>query len=343
MPERIAGTAKRSWRLLQWAILAVVVYAIASSFDWHQVIASCARARAVYLIPVVLILTPLSVVLRSLRWRGLVPGGNQVSLTRYVRAYLTGFLANSLLPGKLGDLLKARVICQPGIEYGSSLASALADRVLEGVALLLVLAAADLNGELPSWAQHVALWAGGASLAASLGMGFLFQYRQALSCALARALIFLPRRQRDRVAPALLNLFVGFESLTSRPRVLRALFYSLAIWVVEIVAVVTFLAAFAIPAPWFLAALLVLVALNFGTLVPISPGSIGVYQLLCVFALALWHVDRDLSFSMGLNMQAVLFLPVYAAGLVCLLASRKEANEAEKLSSQELVIGKAGH
>ena len=92
--------------------------------------------------------------------------------------------------------------------------------------------------------------------------------------------------------------------------------YAFAVWTVEIAAVMIFLAALAVPAPRFAAATLLLTVLNFGMLVPISPGSVGVYQLLCAFALSLWGVDRELGLTLGIVMQTVLFVPLYLAGLV---------------------------
>lgn len=326
--------------ILRAALLAAASYVIATHFAWRQVAASFSRLQPLYLVPIVLFISPTAVLLRCLRWRGLVPNGQRVPVLTYVRAYLIGFLANSLMPGKLGDLVKARMICRPGVAYACSLGSALIDRVLEGVALLLVLAPAMwfFDGA-PVWAHRLALSAAAIAVCALLATALLFRYRQALLGWSEHPLRFFPSALRKRLSSWLEALLAGFESMTSGRRMLSALGYSLAVWVLEIVVVCTFLAAFSIPAPRLPAALLIVVALNFGTLLPVSPGSVGIYQLLCVFALSGWGVDRDLSFGMGLAMQAVLFLPMYAAGLVCAIpvrAGMQAGSSAGALALQEV-------
>jgi hypothetical protein len=77
------------------------------------------------------------------------------------------------------------------------------------------------------------------------------------------------------------------------------------------------------------AAIVLVVVLNFGMLVPTSPGSVGVYQWLCVFALSLWGVGRQLALALGIVMQTVLFVPLYLAGLVWLVgATRSKSGKA---------------
>ena len=78
-----------------------------------------------------------------------------------------------------------------------------------------------------------------------------------------------------------------------------------------------------------MAAIVLVVVLNFGMLVPTSPGAVGIYQLLCVFALSLWRVDRQLALALGIVMQTILFLPLYLAGLVWLVvATRSKSGKA---------------
>jgi len=333
-----------SW-ILRIAALAAASSFIATHFAWRQVAASFSRLQPLYLIPIVLFLSPAAVLLRSLRWRGLVPDGQRVPVLGYVRACLVGFLANSLLPGKLGDLVKVRMICHPGVAYACSLGSALIDRVLEGVALLLILApTAYFSDDAPAWVRGLALSAAAIAVCALLATAVLFRYRRAVLVWSKRPLRFLSSGVRKHVSTWLEALLAGFESMTSARRMLKALAYSLAVWVLELVVVCMFLAAFSVPAPRLLAAVLILVALNFGTLLPVSPGSVGIYQLLCVFALSQWNVNRELGFGMGLAMQAVLFLPIYAAGLVCLIpmgASRQSQSSAGTLGMKKISFSTA--
>ncbi len=313
------------WKPLARVLLSIaVLWLIAAQVNISEVRQAFVRLRPGYLVPVVLVLSPLSVLLRALRWRCLLPGGDRVPLLSYVRAYVIGMLANSLLLGKFGDLVKARLICGSQVDYARSLAVVVVDRLLEGLALLVVFTAVLFTSDLPGWTYRLAWLAGITSLAGLVGLRSLFEHRDTLLGATRRAVGRLPASLGSWLLTTVQRLLVGCGALANNRRVVLTMLYGLSVWGVEIAAVTAFLAAFSIPTPWFVSATVLLVVLNFGMLVPISPGSIGVYQLLCVFALSVWGVDRELAFAFGIVMQTVLFLPLYLVGLVWMLMSTQK-------------------
>jgi len=320
-PEsRTSGLLKGLARLL---VLIAAVTLIATHLHPADLARSLARIKIGYVAVIVLALSPLAVLLRALRWRSLVPAPDRVPVPAYAGAYLVGVLANSILLGRLGDLVKARFICRPGIDYGRSLSVVIIDRLLEGVALLAVFAAVLLNAPLPAWASRLAWVAGLASLGTLIALRTLFQYRAGFLRMAEGGLAHLPAAIRGRSLSLFERLLGGCEALTNYRCVMVALIYSLAVWGVEIATVALLLRALSVPAPRLLAAIVLIVVLNFGMLVPTSPGAVGVYQLLCVSALSLWGVDRQLALALGIVMQTVLFVPLCVAGLVCLAVTSR--------------------
>lgn len=308
---------RRSWKwLVRLFFLAGVAWLIAAHVRPAEIVRALTQVKISYVLALVFFFSPLAVLLRSIRWRYLLGEGKRIPLFSFVGAYIIGVLTNSLLLGKFGDLVKAKLICRSEINYERSLVVVVIDRLLEGIALLLVFFFISLRLSLPTWAYRLAWTAGLVSLAVLIGFRSLFHYRERFLEKAGRVLGFFPSHVSNRLLMVVHRLVAGCEVLTDHRRLLVALLYSLSVWVVEVVTVMTFLAAFSIPAPRVLSAIVILVFLNFGTLVPISPGSIGVYQLLCAFALSLWGVDRQLGLALGIAMQAVLFIPLYATGLV---------------------------
>ncbi len=327
------GRDRRTWkRLVQLFLLGGVIWLIATRFDTSEVSHAFARIKFGYFLWFILILIPLAVLLRSIRWRYLLAEGKSVPLFSFVGAYVIGVLANSLLLGKFGDLVKAKLICRSQIDYERSLAVVIIDRLLEGIALLLVFSLVLFDLSLPAWAYRLAWTVALASGGALVGLRSLFDHRDRFLARAESALRFLPISLGDWLLDVVRRLLAGCEVLTDYRRVLVVLLYGLSVWAVEVATVTIFLAAFSIPAPRLVSATVVLVVLNFGTLVPISPGSVGIYQLLCVFALSLWGVDHQLSLALGIAMQAILFIPLYAAGLIWVLVltwnRNKESNSA---------------
>lgn len=327
------GNRGRRWKALaRLVVLAAVLALVARHFNPGDFARDLARVKIGYVACIVLVASPLAVVLRALRWRFLLAAGNRVPLRAYVGAYLVGALANAVLLGRFGDFVKARFISKPvgsgvgpgvgpgvgDVTYGRSLSVVVIDRLLEGLALLVVFAAVLATASLPAWASRLAWLGGGLSLAALIALRLLFGHRAGFLRLAERALARVPASIRDRLLTAVEGLLAGCEALASYRRVMVGLVYAFAVWGVEIATVAILLRAFSVPAPRFLAAIVLVVVLTFGMLVPTSPGSVGVYQLLCVFTLSLWGVDRQLALAFGIVMQAVLFVPLYLAGLVWL-------------------------
>jgi len=322
-PKPLEKSQAGLWKLLlRLAMFGVVLWFIAAHLDFRQIRDVFFHLRPGYLIPILTVLMPLAILLRGAKWRYLFSDQDRLPLRVYLRAYITGVLANAVLLSKFGDLVKARSICGSRVGYGQSLALVAIDRLLEGLCLLMIFAVAILNSSLPRWAYELALVAGLSSLG-TLGILRVMVHKREPVLAMAhKSLARIPLDIGKRLLGLLDCVLTGCEVLANHRRVTGSLLYALAVWAVDITTVVFFLAAFSVPAPHVVSAVTLLVVLNFGILVPISPGSVGVYQLLCAAALALWGVDRQLGFAVGVAMQTVLFVPLYLVGLVLILAPK---------------------
>ncbi|MGH9451924.1 MAG: lysylphosphatidylglycerol synthase domain-containing protein, partial [Terriglobia bacterium] len=80
----------------------MVLWLIATRISFTEILHAFTQVKVVYLVPVVGVLLPATVILRSVRWRWLLPAGGHLPLTSFIGAYLVGNLANSLLLGKFG-------------------------------------------------------------------------------------------------------------------------------------------------------------------------------------------------------------------------------------------------
>ncbi|HUI41519.1 MAG TPA: lysylphosphatidylglycerol synthase transmembrane domain-containing protein [Terriglobia bacterium] len=309
----------RAWKWLARIVaLGAVVALVATHVNPGDLARAFARMTPASLALVVGVLSPLAIWLRSARWRYLLADGHRLPVRAYAGAYLIGTLANSLLLGRLGDLVKARAICDAHLDYGRSLAVVVIDRLLEGVALVAIFAGVLLVSPLPAWTHRLAWLAG----AACVGLLALMRSVIGRSDHVLRLMAPLSKRLPDWLGDRLERLtgqvVAGCEALGDLRRILGAVLLGFAVWAVEIASVTVFLKAFAIPAPWLMAAPVLVVVLNLGMLVPVSPGSVGVYQLMCAFGLSLWGVSREAGLALGVVMQTVLFVPLYLAGLAAL-------------------------
>jgi uncharacterized membrane protein YbhN (UPF0104 family) len=108
-----------------------------------------------------------------------------------------------------------------------------------------------------------------------------------------------------------------------------------AIWLLLALSVWTAMHAAHLDLP-LVASWVVLAFLGLGVSLPSSPGFVGVIQAATVLALALFAVPRAEALSFSLLFHASQFLPITAAGLVCLLLEHVSLTDAARAVSQDV-------
>jgi uncharacterized membrane protein YbhN (UPF0104 family) len=121
----------------------------------------------------------------------------------------------------------------------------------------------------------------------------------------------------------------GLRGLRTPRHLLPLTLYSVGIWFFLALSVWTALHAAHLDLP-LAAAWTVLAFLGLGVSLPSSPGFVGVIQAATVLALALFDVPRTEALSFSLLMHASQFVPVTAAGLVCLFLEHIRLTDATR-------------
>jgi glycosyltransferase 2 family protein len=122
------------------SIVAAVLLAL--SVDVGEIAASLAAADARWLLPAVATLA-FQAALRALRWsRVLAAMGQRTGLIRTLEPMLIGYLVNAVLPGRLGEVVRATTLAaRERIAFGTVAASVLVER---GADLMAILALSSL-------------------------------------------------------------------------------------------------------------------------------------------------------------------------------------------------------
>ena len=107
------------------------------------------------------------------------------------------------------------------------------------------------------------------------------------------------------------------QTLCRAPDLLRLAGWSLVVWGSAVLTNSLVLMAFHLSLP-VAASVLVLVVLQPGIILPPVPARIGVFQYLCILALAVFGVQQAVGVSYGILLHAVVMLPVIAPGLLAL-------------------------
>jgi uncharacterized protein (TIRG00374 family) len=286
--------------------------------------------------------TFISYFFRAVRWRFLLLPQKRTQLRNLFSATIIGYMANNLLPARLGEFVRAYVLGEKeGIEKSAVFATLVVDRLFDGFTVLLVLLITFFTVELPPGMEDVqnGLVVGGyVTLALYLVVIlFLVVLKKKTGWTLhiiGKLLKPFPAKIEERVIP-LLGSFIEGLRLSSRPAELLALFCSsIVIWAFAIWPVDLLLRSFGIFLP-ITASMFIMVFLVFAVMVPASPGYVGTYHAACVYGLMAFNVQKEKALSVALVIHGLNFFPVILLGLFYLWRDNVSLAEMREKTSQE--------
>ncbi len=263
---------------------------------------------------------------RARRWRYLFPPGARPA--RLFNAVMIGFMGNNLLPLRAGEVVRVYVVHRRGQPFWTTVATVVVERVLDALAIGLMLAVLILLIPMRAELKWSALLFMSVDLLAMGVLGLLAV--QPVRCRrLARALVGRWPRLEAPTLRVVDTFNEGLRGVRARGHLLPLIGWSAAIWVTLAVAVWTAFVAVDLALP-FTAAWVVLAFMGLGVSLPSSPGFVGVIQAATVLALELFGVARAEALSFSLLLHAAQFFPVTAWGLALLAVEHVSLGEAAR-------------
>lgn len=255
-----------------------------------------------------LIIVAVQVVVRAARWRILLPArtaGARPRLRRVVPVLLVGYLGNSLLPARMGELIRANLVSvRERIPGAVALGSVVLERIIDLSTLAaLAFLAAQFAGA-PGWIVR------GTALAGLVGVGVLAALVAGGLDAVAR--IIPPGRLRDMA-----SAFAASAGGQPAGTLAAAVGLSCVAWGLD--AATFFLVGRSLSLDVsYETALLIGAVTVLGTAIPSAPGYIGTFELAAVASGTALGLGSDHALALAILAHAVTVLPVAAAGGVAL-------------------------
>ena len=246
--------------------------------------------------------------LQAARWRRIAHTG--ASHVRYAEMVVAGVAVNNVLPGRVGDLLRARWVSRGAFSYGRGIATVVFDRGFDLVTLAVFLIATLPLVTDESWVDRIVI---GSVIAILLLAGGILAARE-----------YTRRRPGGRRRRGVLRGFArdvldGLSEPLGVTRTQSLLLLSVAAWLTW--ALGAYLTARAVGVELTVVqAIFVTGAHNLGVAIPSSPGFVGTYQWLGVSALALFGIGQESALAYAIALQAVWYFPTTLVGLALLVS-----------------------
>ncbi len=315
--DKAPGGRKGQTRLLVGiAVSGVSLVLLLWNIEWDRFWGALEGANYWWLIPAVATVG-VDVWIKVLKWEMLLLPAGKMSRVNLLYSMAVGYLVNSVLPGRLGELARTYMLARmERVSAVAVLSTVALDRILDVVGVSLLLAVVLPTTDLPSWVAESGLLvgAGGVTLLALCILLAYPRWRSLFLRLLSRSPRFPGKVLLEKWAEA---LCLGMEGLKGAGPLLRVAAATAAIWLVTVLTAYFTQLAFHIQAPIWAAALVVAIT-NLGMVVPSSPGYVGVYHYLVVLALSAFAVERELALGFAVVFHLAWLLPVCLLGVFAL-------------------------
>jgi uncharacterized protein (TIRG00374 family) len=288
--------------------------------DFSAVLAAWRAARVMPWVPLAVLAYVLGHLLRGQRLRVLVKQEAGLPLATATNVVVVGYASNNVFPARLGEFVRAGMLAErTGMPLSQSLTITFIERLLDGIAILVLLLVATLAlPARPDWLWSVARVGSlvfGVALAVVLVAVFLPSVVLATASQLSSS---LGPRWRDRFL-ALASSITSAGAVLRRPRDAAAIAaLSGAIWLFESFMFVLLLPVFALPLQLSRAVIAMSVT-NLGILVPSSPGFVGSFHFFCKQALVSQGVPEATAIGYAILVHLTFYVPVTLWGAAAIL------------------------
>lgn len=304
------------------------------NIDFRELGQALAQANYWWLVPNIALVI-FTMYQRAYRWKFMLAPIKPVKYPNLLAATSIGFMANNVLPLRLGEFVRAYSLAyqDTGLTKSASLATIFVERMVFDLVALLLIFGAVLPYTHLAIPQEMRLGLGIAISIALLGVAFMLLMAHRPTKAggiLTKYLFFVPDAVKDRVQQVILRFARGLEFITNPKMLASVTGQTLLIWIVMGLSNYFVFLAFGFDLP-IAASYVLLVVVSVSILIPSSPGFVGVYHAGTVWTLMQYQISKEQALSFAIVLHAAQYIPITVMGFYFL---RKEHLSLKKLEAE---------
>ncbi|HUF03671.1 MAG TPA: lysylphosphatidylglycerol synthase transmembrane domain-containing protein [Aridibacter sp.] len=318
-------------KYLKFAILLIVtiliIWFFGRNLDWQQVWDSLMKARAIYVVPSVLIIC-LGYLVRAKRWQVLLEPITRTSLRELFATTTVGFTAVFFI-GRAGEIVRPMWLPMRDrrVRPSAAFVTLGLERIFDLAAIISFFAVNLLWFAPPAGkeAEFYYVRLAGYLMLAGVAAGFVFlrvfhKYSEWATGFVGRLLDFrfFPRRVRRIILSLMRQLAFSLDMLRDWREIASVTFWTIVLWVA--IAVPTWFVMLAFDLPYGLDdALFIMGWAAVGSVVPTPGGAAGAFHAATAGGLIFLNTSRDEAVAVSIVMHLVYFAPAVIFGLYYLL------------------------
>ena len=299
------------------AISLIAIFVLLQSVDLEQALEVLATASPAW-VALMALLVFLDVGTRGARWRTILAPIKALPLRRVVGYTYIGYLANNILPARLGELVRSHALGEgEGVSRTTVLGTVVVERIIDTAMVVGIAAVAVLILSVRGFMTSAVL------------LGAAFVALLALGIGIAMAVHRLPGADRvaafvsrwPRIVALAQHLRDGLAVVRDPRTLVKAVALSAVAWSLSISTYVSGGQAVGVELSIAQGALIASgVALSF--VIPAGPGNVGTFELIAVEIARSFGVDPDAAFAMALLTHAMILTVSTVGGVIAAIRLR---------------------
>ena len=321
---------KRLQIVVSLLISAVCLYFAFRNINWDETWHAMAGANYIYIAATVLVSMG-SIWLRAYRWKFMLDPVKKVPVPGLFQSTMIGFMANNILPARLGEFVRAYAVGRMfRISKSAAFATIVIERAFDLVTLVLCLGLVLFVQPLSRPIKIMGVVAISACLLMFAILVFFRQRRDLVSTFFDGLLKRLPEGSRNRAGRILHSFIDGLEVLARGGHIVVILILSLVMWFSVAWSLDLSMRAFAFQVPYY-ASLVLLVVISLGLMIPSGPGFAGTFEAATIWCLLLFPgIKKEQAASYAIMYHATQFIPITVLGFYYLWKSKLSLSDATR-------------
>jgi len=321
------------------AISAIFLFLILRKVEFEKLYIALQTANYYWLIPNIIFVV-LAMYQRAERWKWMMLPIARIDYGKLLSATCVGFMANNVLPLRLGEFVRAYSLSKQDIRVtkSASLATIFIERmVFDLLALLLILSGILAVAPIKIIEGDNKYAILGVLLIAVIGLLFalaVVSRPEGAGRLMTKYLFFLPAFLKDKIGDTVVKFSRGLLFLKNWKYTFWVSLHTILIWLAMGISNIFVFYAFGFDLPVY-ASYILLIIVSISILIPSSPGFIGVYHAGVVFTLSRFGIDASNAVSCALVLHAAQFFPITLMGFYYLKKSHLSLKQLEKEALEE--------